>query len=313
MSRVVDRRFIFGDDEKRFFLHWMRRLERFCGLEVVTYCLMSNHFHILVRVPARADIAPLDVASLLDALPLLYGRDQVSAIAKDIERAQAVGDGRWLDDILARFEARRGDLSLFLKDLKQRFTQWYNGRVGRRGTLWEDRFKSVLVEGSEAALLTVGAYIDLNPVRAGLCEDPKDYRWCGYAEAVAGERRARAGLCRILRQTPCGEVREAKGQATWKQMAPRYRLLLFGKGEAPGEGREARREVGPGRVHHAEGHDPGVDDAGLIEDELELARRDVALGQIDAPAAKAALTAALATEKDEYVLVFINMGLKGKK
>ena len=85
MSRVVDRRFIFGDDEKRFFLHWMRRLERFCGLEVVTYCLMSNHFHILVRVPDRADIAPLDVAGLLDALPLLYGRDQVSAIAKDID------------------------------------------------------------------------------------------------------------------------------------------------------------------------------------------------------------------------------------
>ena len=38
-----------------------------------------------------------------------------------------------------------------------------------------------------------------------------------------------------MKQTPCGEVREAKGQATWKQMAPRYRLLLFGKGEAPDE------------------------------------------------------------------------------
>lgn len=43
--------------------------------------------------------------------------------------------------------------------------------------MWEDRFRSVLVEGRGHALRTMAAYIDLNPVRAGLCEDPKDYRW----------------------------------------------------------------------------------------------------------------------------------------
>jgi len=48
-----------------------------------------------------------------------------------------------------------------------------------------ERFKSVLVEGKGNPLQTMAAYIDLNPVRAGLVEDPKDYRFCGYAEAVA--------------------------------------------------------------------------------------------------------------------------------
>jgi hypothetical protein len=44
-----------------------------------------------------------------------------------------------------------------MKLLKQRFTQWYNRRTGRKGTLWEDRFKSVVVEGAGAALVAMGA------------------------------------------------------------------------------------------------------------------------------------------------------------
>jgi hypothetical protein len=56
----------------------------------------------------------------------------------------------------------------------------------RQGTLWEERFKSVLVEGAGPALSVMAAYIDMNPVRAGLVSDPKDYRWCGNAAAVAG-------------------------------------------------------------------------------------------------------------------------------
>jgi len=57
----------------------------------------------------------------------------------------------------------------------------------------------VLVEDG-AALRTIAAYIDLNPVRAGIVDDPKDYRWCGYAEAVAGSRLARRGLCMVMDQ-----------------------------------------------------------------------------------------------------------------
>jgi hypothetical protein len=53
-----------------------------------------------------------------------------------------------------------------MKVLKQRFTQWFNGRHAWRGTLWEDRFRPVLVEGKGDALRAMAAYIDLNPVRA---------------------------------------------------------------------------------------------------------------------------------------------------
>ena len=87
----------------------------------------------------------------------------------------------------------------------------------------ESRFKSVVVEGSWGSLLKVAAYIDLNAVRAGLVDDPKDYRWCGYAEAVGGDARARRGLSAALAQT--------KANATWRDVGPRYRKVLFGIGE----------------------------------------------------------------------------------
>ena len=60
-----------------------------------------------------------------------------------------------------------------IKELKGRFAQWYNQRHDRYGVLWAERFKSVLLEGGEA-LAAVAAYIELNPVRASLCADPKD-------------------------------------------------------------------------------------------------------------------------------------------
>jgi putative transposase len=76
------------------------------------------------------------------------------------------------------------DISIFFKELKGRFAQWYNRRHRRYGALWAERFKSLLLEGGRA-VATVAAYIDLNPVRAALCADPKDYRYGSYAEALA--------------------------------------------------------------------------------------------------------------------------------
>ena len=56
----------------------------------------------------------------------------------------------------------------------------------RIGTLRTERFKSNLVENSRTALMTVAAYIDLNPARAGLYINPKDYRFCSYGGTIGG-------------------------------------------------------------------------------------------------------------------------------
>jgi hypothetical protein len=101
---------------------------------------------------------------------------------------------------------------------------WFNRSHHRYGTLWSERFKSVLLEPKGRVLETMAAYIDLNCVRAGLASDPKDYRFCGYAEAVAGNKTARAGLTHII-----GEGKH------WPSVQAAYRESLFGKGSAPKE------------------------------------------------------------------------------
>ncbi len=76
-----------------------------------------------------------------------------------------------------------------MKELKERFSRCFNKHHERRGTLWMERFKSVLA-GDGEALRTMALYIDLNPVRAGLVDGLKDCRWTGYGEATGGSKRA---------------------------------------------------------------------------------------------------------------------------
>ena len=75
------------------------------------------------------------------------------------------------------------NLSDYVKEIKQGFSRWYNKRHGRKGFFWGERFKSVLVDNGDT-LINCLAYIDLNPVRAGLVARPEDYRWCSLAYHV---------------------------------------------------------------------------------------------------------------------------------
>ena len=234
ISRVVDRRQVLREVEKEHFVALLRECEAFCEVRVVTYCLMSNHFHLLVEVPKRPEVLP-SAEVILGKVRKLSGHSNAGMVEQQIAMYRKGKDEAGLEAYLERFYRRMWDVSPFMKMLKQRFTQWYNGRRGRKGTLWEERFKSVLVEGAGEALAAVGAYIDLNPVRAGLVEDPKDYRWGGYGEAVAGKRRAREGLQVIATALQGGE---APAMGAGLEL---YRTQLFNEGS---EEREAVNEEG---------------------------------------------------------------------
>jgi putative transposase len=212
---------------------------------------MSNHFHLLLEVPDRETLAPLDEEGLLSVLKLLYPGHVVDGVKQELERARATGDERWLREILDRYERRRGDLGLFLKEVKLRITFYMNKRLGRTGTLWEGRYKSVLVEDCEQALLTISAYIDLNPIRAGIVSKPEDYRWCGYAEAVAGGRRAqkaREGLGLMLSEA----LQDPDFRHDWRRTLPRYRIFLYEEGREvagdPALGQRGRRGMKEAQV-----------------------------------------------------------------
>jgi putative transposase len=88
----------------------------------------------------------------------------------------------------------------------------------------------VLVEDGYATRMTA-AYIDLNPLRAGMVSDPKDYRWCGYGEACAGIELARKGLLEVMQKSDGYAVNEALAE-TWQEVMGEYRMMMVEEGAA---------------------------------------------------------------------------------
>jgi REP element-mobilizing transposase RayT len=244
VSRVVDRRFVFGDEEREKFRVFMRMQENFSGCRVLSYCIMSNHFHILLEVPPMS-VGGIADEELLRRLRAIYSEAAVAEVAMELAEARrmvadGLADESLVERIHARYTYRMHDLSEFMKTLLQRFTRWFNRTHQRRGTLWEERYKSVIVESGIAAR-TMAGYIDLNPVRAGMVKDPADYRWSSYGEAVGGGARgsgkkARAGLVRACMSHEGAGFEAGK----WKEVSRIYRRVL---GMALGS-RSGRAEVG---------------------------------------------------------------------
>lgn len=71
-------------------------------------------------------------------------------------------------------------LPKMMQAVGRRYVRYFNGAQQRTGTLWEGRYKSTVIQ-SESYLLACMAYIDLNPVRAGLVAQPQDYPWSSHA------------------------------------------------------------------------------------------------------------------------------------
>jgi len=143
ISRIIERRFLLDEVCKEKFVGFMRRMEAFSGVTILTHTVMDNHFHILL---AENEPVELKDAELLERVRHLYGAD--SNEHKELEERlavrQAKGKDSRADELQMKYEVRMNNVSEFMKTLKQRFTEWYNRREERKGTLWEGCFKSVL-------------------------------------------------------------------------------------------------------------------------------------------------------------------------
>ncbi len=234
VSRIVNRDFVLQRPEREMFTALMRMYEKLCQVRVVTFCVLSNHFHLLVEVPQRPEVMPGE-EEVLRIIAGSLGKTTAYLVRVQLQQLREAGAPEAAQRVLNSWTTRMWDISAFMKSLKQRFTQWFNKQHGRKGTLWEERYKSTLVEGGGDALAMTAAYIDLNPVRAGLVKDPKDYRWCGYAQAVAGVVMARRGL-EVASRAQLQGVRPEQG------LIEHYRRLLFTWGQAGKAGGKISRE-----------------------------------------------------------------------
>ena len=156
ISRTTLLGFPMGEVEKDSFVELVRKFSRIYFVEVLGFCCMDNHFHLLVRMFPESDYTDEEVG---ERFSYCYGP----------YRKLMAGQ-------IPHFRERWSNISEYMKDVKLGFTRYFNRRHDHKGYFWADRFKSVIVEDGDA-LLNCLAYIDLNPVRAGLVDRPENYRW----------------------------------------------------------------------------------------------------------------------------------------
>ena len=101
-----------------------------------------------------------------------------------------------------------------LQSVGRRYVQYFNYTYKRTGTLWEGRYKATVID-SDQYLLTCMRYIELNPVRAGMVEQPSEYPWSSYASNAEGENNTLITSHEVYSQL---DVNESERQLAYRQL-----------------------------------------------------------------------------------------------
>lgn len=208
VTRIAHREFIFDDAEKDIVVEFIRGVEKFTGVIVLAYAVMTNHLHLLLFIekPTKlmewedVETPNQEGGSILERYELTVDelKNRMRAVMRPAAFDQLMEkwtklDAAQLEEEYARQCVRMYDLSAFMKILKQNISQYYNARHGHTGALWEGRFKDSILERSIEAMSSVATYIDLNAWRAKMVANPADYKWCSWNAALAGDETRRAG------------------------------------------------------------------------------------------------------------------------
>ena len=161
ISRTALQGLPIKDRDNDFLLGLIKKLSQLYFVDVLGFALLGNHFHLVIRMYPESD--PTD-DEIKKRLHKYYG-DELNVT----------------NVLISDYRKRLTSLGAYVKDIKQGFTRYFNKKYNRRGFFWGDRFKSMIVQDG-LSLVNLLAYVDLNPIRAGIVKKPEDYRWCslGY-------------------------------------------------------------------------------------------------------------------------------------
>jgi hypothetical protein len=156
VSRIVHKEMRLGPDERAFFVKVARAYADLLGVKLITWCVMGNHFHLLVRVPRRPDADRVEgggpsLETVIERLAAAVGEMQMRLIRRQLAQWRRAGADEAIEAWRRRQVAAMYSLSEYMKRVKQRFTRWYNKRTGLNGVLWEDRYRSTIVQDGAAA------------------------------------------------------------------------------------------------------------------------------------------------------------------
>lgn len=219
MSRTNDKRFLFEKGEvKTRLVDALKRSSEFCGVRLLAYTAMSNHFHVVVRVTRTDELVP--EAELIRRVRVLKGEKAAQDLEEKWTDLHAAGFESVLEEEQNRLRAQMNDISAFIKVFKELFDRWYKRDRAYTGSIWAGRFKSTLIE-SGRYLATCIKYVIYNPIRAGIVRQVKDYRWSwreNDAENEAFSGSVPEGWC-LRRRAQIGEGRVYGSEAFVRKTA----------------------------------------------------------------------------------------------
>ena len=193
ISRIAHRVYFLKDEERMDFLEIVRRAAEFTGVQLIGWCVMGNHFHLLVFLPERCTIDEVEILRRYGALKGPKAAEEVVVMFGKWRSEGDSGDRRvaeWLDGQRRRMY----DVGSFMKIVKQWFTAEYNRRNAHKGTLWESAYFGRVVPRKTKDMAECLGYIHLNPIRAAVTDRFDGYAWSSYSAFRKGEPIATEGM-----------------------------------------------------------------------------------------------------------------------
>ena len=141
----------------------------------------------------------LEDDEFVERLAGIYGRERAERRVDGWHRLEEAGCAERAMADRERLCRRMYNISQFMKTLKERVTRIFNsplGKAGHEGALWQGRFHSGVVEPTAAVLAVVAAYIEFNPVKAGIADTPGSWRWSSFSCALGDG--AHSAVCRRM-------------------------------------------------------------------------------------------------------------------
>lgn len=141
----------------------------------------------------------LEDDEFVERLAGIYGRERAERRVDSWHRLEEAGCAERAMADRERLCRRMYNISQFMKTLKERVTRIFNsprGKAGHEGALWQGRFHSGVVEPTAAVLAVVAAYIEFNPVKAGIADAPGSWRWSSFSCALGDG--AHSAVCRRM-------------------------------------------------------------------------------------------------------------------
>ena len=193
VSRIAHRVYFLKDEERDEFIDMMRRTAEFCGIELIGWCIMTNHFHILAYLPKPQQ---LDEEEILRRYGMLKGQAAASALSTTFDAWRREGESgeKRVKEELEKISGRMYDIGSFMKILKQWVTMEYNRRYSHKGTLWESAYYDRVIGLSSSKIAECLGYIHLNPIRAAASDSFDGYFWSSYTAFVRGNPLAEKGM-----------------------------------------------------------------------------------------------------------------------